>query len=399
MKIAIIGYGVVGGGVYDILKENADGIKKRSGQSIKVKYILDIRDFDEHPEKEIFVKDFNVILDDPEVETVVETMGGVRFAYEYTRDALIHGKSVVTSNKELVAAHGHEFFALAKEHGCRYLYEASVGGGIPVIAPLARCLAANEIKGVTGIINGTTNYILTKMFKENYTFDDALRQAQELGYAEKDPAADVEGIDVCRKIAILSSLCLGKRVDCDVIPTEGIRGITVDDVSYAAVMNYSIKLVGCARFKNGRAGVFVGPMLIPKDNPLAGIEDVFNGVLVNGNMVGDVMFYGRGAGKLPTASAVVADVIDVAKNGAYTDEFSWEEAASETVFDPAEIETRFFVRVKAEAMNAVRSEFGEVEAVRGVSDVGFTTEVMSEKEAERRLGKIDGVVSKMRIFR
>lgn len=399
MKIAIIGYGVVGGGVYDILHRNADGIARRAGRSIEVKYILDIRDFPDHPQKELFIKDFGIILADPEVEAVVETMGGIRYAYEYTRDALTSGKSVITSNKELVAAHGHEFFALAKKHGCRYLYEASVGGGIPVIRPLAHCLAANEIESVTGIINGTTNYILTKMFKENHSFDDALKEAQELGYAEKDPTADVEGIDVQRKIAILASLCLGKRVSCDYIPTKGIRGISVADVSYASALGCAIKLVGCARLMDGKAGVFVEPMLIPRSNPLSGIEDVFNGVLIKGNMVDDVMFYGRGAGKLPTASAVVGDVIDAARNEGYCPEFAWEEANESVTFDPAEIQSRFFVRISESALPAAKEEFGEIEPLRGYSDYGFVTDVMSEAEVISRLSKIDGVISKMRIYR
>ncbi len=399
MKIAIIGYGVVGSGVYEILKRNAETVKKHAGKSIEVKYVLDIRDFPDHPEKEIFVKDYSVILDDPEVEAVVETMGGVRFAYGYTKDALTRGKSVITSNKELVASHGHEFFEIAASHGCRYLYEASVGGGIPVIRPIADCLSSNEIESITGIINGTTNYILTKMFKENNTFDSALRQAQELGYAEKDPSADVDGTDICRKIAILSSLTLGKRISCDNIPVKGLKSITVEDISYAAVMNCSIKLVGCARFKGGKAGVFVGPMLIPKENPLAGIDDVFNGVLIKGNMVGNVLLYGRGAGKLPTASAVVADVMDIAKNPEYTEDFSWKETGEAVTFDPAEIETRFFVRVKKEAMADVYGLFGEVEAFNGINDMGFITDVMSETEADSLLSGVGGVVSKMRIFR
>lgn len=399
MKIAIIGYGVVGSGVYEILRQNREGIGKRCGQSIDVKYVLDIRDFPKHPEKDIFVKDFNIILDDPQISVVVETMGGVRFAYDYTKNALLKGKSVVTSNKELVAKHGHEFFETARQNGCRYMYEASVGGGIPIIRPMAHCLAANEIDGITGIINGTTNYILTKMFKENYTFDRALSEAQELGYAEKDPTADVDGIDVCRKIAILTSLCLGKRVDCAHIPTQGIRSITVDDVSYAAIMNYSIKLVGCARFKDGKAGVFVGPMLIPKANPLSGIEDVFNGVLVHGNMVDNVMFYGRGAGKLPTASAVVGDIIDIARNGAYTDDFSWADSTEAVTFDPAEIESRFFIRINEAAIDKAAAEFGEIEAVRGVNDVGFISPVMSEIEIDKKLSAIGGAISKMRIFK
>ncbi len=399
MKTAIIGYGVVGGGVYEILKKNAEVIKMRADRAVEVKYIMDIRDFPNHPERELFVKDFNVILDDPEVEVVVETMGGIRFAADYTRKALSRGKSVVTSNKELVAALGHEFFALAKQNNCRYMYEASVGGGIPVIRPLAHCLAANEIESIAGIINGTTNYILTKMFKDGCSFSDALSRAQELGYAEKDPAADIDGIDVCRKIAILSSLRLGKKVDSEKIPTEGIRGITAADISYAEKLGCAVKLVGCAKFKDGKAGVFVAPMLIPKENPLAGIEDVFNGILVKGNMVGDVMFYGRGAGKLPTASAIVADVIDIAKNANYTGEFSWADSEESVMLDPAETEARFFVRVSSEATDAVRNEFGGVELLAGDGEAGFVTAEMSEREARSRLERIDGVISKMRIFR
>lgn len=399
MKAAIIGYGVVGSGVYEILKNNAEGIARRAGQSIDVGYVLDIRDFPEHPEKEIFVKDFDVILNDPEVAVVVETMGGIRFAYDYTKAALERGKSVVTSNKELVAAHGHEFFALAEKHGCRYLYEASVGGGIPIVHSLARSLAANEIESVSGIINGTTNYILTKMFKNGETFASALASAQALGYAEKDPTADIEGLDVQRKIAILASLCLGKRVSADEVPTVGIRGITVDDVSYAAILGCAIKLVGYASFENGRAGVFVGPMLVPKSNPLAGIEDVFNGIAVKGDMAGECMFYGRGAGKLPTASAVTADIIDVAKNPDYTSEFSWIDADEAVTFDPAEIKSRFFVRIKPRGEDAARSEFGDVRFVSGISDVGFLTDVMSESELNIRLKRLSGFVSKMRIYR
>ncbi len=398
MKTAIIGYGVVGSGVYEILKANAGGIARRAGKSIEIKYILDIRDFPDHPESGLFVKDYSVILNDPEVEAVVETMGGVRFAYDYTREALLRGKSVVTSNKELVAEHGHEFFALAREHNCRYLYEASVGGGIPLIRPLARCLAANEIESVAGIINGTTNFILTKMYRENQSFETALKTAQELGYAEKDPSADVEGRDVCRKIAILASLCLGKRVRCEDIPTEGIGSVSVEDVSYAEALGCSVKLIGRAVFKNGRAGVSVEPMLVPKACPLAGVEDVFNAVAVKGNMVGDCMFMGRGAGKLPTASAVVADLIDVAVRGGYSDEFSWEDCGS-AVFDPAETESQFFVRVAPAGEKAAAERFPDAELIRGVSDLGFVTDTMSETALKARLAGMDGVVSHMRIYR
>ena len=395
MKVAIIGYGVVGSGVYEILRQNHDGIEKRAGQSIDVKYVLDIRDFPDHPESRIFVKDYNVILEDPEVELVVETMGGVRFAYDYTKNALLSGKSVVTSNKELVARHGHEFFEIARENNCRYLFEASVGGGIPIVRPLARCLAANEINGIAGIINGTTNYILTKMFKDGEPFDNALAQAQALGYAEKDPTADVDGIDVCRKIAILASMALGKKVDSELIPTEGIRSISSEDVGNAEKLGCSIKLLGFARFEDGKAGVFVAPMLVPYDNPLARIDDVFNGVLVDGNMVGDVMFYGQGAGKLPTASAVVGDIIDIARSGGYSGEFTWTEAESSVTFDPANIETPYYVRLDKSAMEIAKGRFTSLQTI---GDDAFVTPLMSEIEIDKLLSGIE-IKSKMRIFR
>lgn len=402
MKVAIIGYGVVGSGVYDILKENHGGIEKRCGRGIDVKYVLDIRDFPDHPEREIFVKDFAVVLADPEVGVVVETMGGVRFAYDYTKSALEAGKTVVTSNKELVAKHGHEFFEIAKKHNCRYLFEASVGGGIPVIRPLARCLAANEINSITGIINGTTNYILTKMYREGQSFENALRQAQELGYAEKDPGADVDGLDVCRKIAILASMVLGKRVDCDRIPTEGIRGITAADVDWAGKAGCSVKLLGRAVFRNGRAGISVEPAMVEvadDRNPLGSVWDVFNGILVEGNMVGQVMFYGRGAGKFPTASAVVADIVDAVRQPGYSDEFAWVEAGDVT-FDPAQLESEFFVRMDAAAFPAAEKEFGAIDfSVRKDGEIGFITPVMSDIEIDKRLSDIDGVISKMRVFR
>ncbi len=402
MKVAIIGYGVVGSGVYDILKENRGGIERRCGQSVDVKYVLDIRDFPDHPEREIFVKDFDVVLSDPEVGIVVETMGGVRFAYDYTKRALEAGKTVITSNKELVARYGHEFFEIAERHGCRYLFEASVGGGIPIIRPLARCLAANEIESVTGIINGTTNYILTKMYRGGQSFDDALRKAQELGYAEKDPAADVDGADVCRKIAILASMVLGKRVDCADIPTKGIRGISTADVEWAERAGCSVKLLGRAVFRNGRAGVSVEPAMVQtagNAHPLGNIWDVYNGILVEGNMVGRVMFYGRGAGKLPTASAVVGDIVDVVRQPGHSGEFSWT-GASDTTFDPAELESEFFVRVKETALPAAEKAFADIKLLaKKDGEAGFFTPVMSETEINKRLSEIDGVINKMRIYR
>lgn len=399
MKVAIIGYGVVGSGVYDILKENRVGIEKRCGQSIDVKYVLDIRDFPDHPEREIFVKDFGVVLADPEVRIVVETMGGVRYACEYTKKALEAGKTVITSNKELVATHGHEFFEIAEKHNCRYLFEASVGGGIPVIRPLARCLAANEIESITGIINGTTNYILTKMHREDQSFENALTQAQKLGYAEKDPGADVDGLDVCRKIAILASMVLGKKVDCDHIPTVGIRDITNDDMDWAERAGCAVKLLGRAVFRNGRAGVSVAPAMVSKTNPLACIDDVFNGVLVEGNMVGQVMFYGKGAGKLPTASAVVGDIVDAVRQPDYGYEFSWTDGA-DTSFDPAELESEFLVRMNGTALPKAEKEFGPINFFAGKDgEIGFITGVMSENEINRRLSAIDGVINKMRVYR
>ncbi len=400
MKVAIIGYGVVGSGVYDILKENRGGIEKRCGESVAVKYVLDIRDFPDHPEREIFVKDFDKILSDPEVGVVVETMGGVRFAYDYTKSALSAGKTVVTSNKELVALHGHEFFRLAEENGCRYLFEASVGGGIPVIRPLARCLAANEIDSITGIINGTTNFILTKMYEEEQSFEDALLQAQRLGYAEKDPSADVDGLDVCRKIAILASMVLGKRVGCGDIPTCGIRGVTDDDMKWAESAGCAIKLLGRAVFRNGRAGVSVEPAMVHKTNPLANIGDVYNGILVEGNMVGHVMFYGRGAGKLPTASAVVADIVDAVRQPGYCGEFSWTDAG-DTAFDPAELESEFFVRMCEGSIAAAEKAFAVQDKfyARHDGDIGFITEMMSKNEVNKLLSGIDGVKSVMRLFR
>ncbi len=402
MKVAIIGYGVVGSGVYDILKENRGGIERRCGQSVDVKYVLDIRDFPDHPEPDIFVKDFGVILSDPEVGIVVETMGGVRFAYDYTKSALEAGKTVVTSNKELVARHGHEFFEIAKKHNCRYLFEASVGGGIPVIRPLARCLAANEIESVTGIINGTTNYILTKMYRDGQSFDAALSRAQELGYAEKDPAADVDGADVCRKIAILASIVLGKRVNCADIPTKGIRNITTADVEWAESAGFAVKLLGRAVFRDGRAGVSVEPAMVrtaEDAHPLGNIWDVYNGILVEGNMVGRVMFYGRGAGKLPTASAVVGDIVDTVRQPDYGEEFSWAEAEG-TTFDPAELESEFFVRMKKTALPAAEKALAPFKFIAERNgEIGFITPAMSEAEINKRLSETDGVINKMRVYR
>lgn len=398
-KIAIIGFGVVGSGVYEIVRKNKDILTKKAGCEIDIKKILDIRDFSDHEESHLFTKDFNDILNDKEIDIVVETMGGIKFAYDFTKALLESGKSVVTSNKELVAAHGHEFFRIAEEKNVRYLYEASVGGGIPIIRPLANDISANEVLKVSGILNGTTNYILTKMFKENDSFESALKTAQELGYAEKDPTADVDGHDAARKISILMSLATGVRFDSDKMHTVGIRNITAEDVTYAAAIGCTIKLIGCGFVKDGKVNASVEPMLIPESCPLAGIWDVFNGVMVKGNMVDELMFYGRGAGKLPTASAVVGDVIDIARNSSYNPYFSWGDCDEERVLPYDEVEARFFVRVKEDKIAKVKEIFGETEIIKGVSDYGFMTPLMSVKALGEGVEKLGGAVSTMRLYR
>ena len=329
-KIAILGFGTVGGGVLEVLRRNAASVSRRAGQPVEVKYILDIRDFSNHPDAALFVDNIDTILADPEIKVVVETIGGTKFAYPYVRKALESGRSVVTSNKEMVATYGAELLALAREHKVAFLFEASVGGGTPIITPMHQCLAANVISQVQGIVNGTTNFMLTKMAREEMGFEDALKIAQQLGYAEtKDPGDDVDGPDACRKIAILASIAFGHHFYPKNIPTRGIRGITVADIAAAARLDCVIKLIAWAkRDETGRVTAAVEPMLVPKSNQLASVDDVFNAVLVKGDMLGDVVFYGKGAGKLPTASAVVADVIDALKNGVKIhDSLFWQESA------------------------------------------------------------------------
>ena len=326
-------------------------------------------------------------------------MGGIKFAYEYTKALLESGKSVVTSNKELVAACGEEFFRLAKEKNVRYLYEASVGGGIPIIRPLACDVSANEVVNVSGILNGTTNYILTKMFKENDSFENALKNAQDLGYAEKDPTADVDGHDACRKIAILMSLVTGRKIECEDIKTKGIRNVSAEDVTYAAAIGCTIKLIGCGFVENGKVSASVEPMLIPASHPLSSVEDVFNAVTVKGNMVDTLMFYGRGAGMLPTASAVVGDVIDIVRDGAYNPYYSWGDADKEKIIPYEDINTKFFVRIEEAQKEKIASLFPDVEIIKGVSDFGFVSPLMSVKELDEKLEKAGGYISRIRLFR
>ncbi len=378
IKVAILGYGVVGSGVYEIIRKNAKSIKRKAGQEIDIKYILDIRDFEDHEESHLFTKDFNDILNDDEVSVVIEVMGGTNPAYDFSKAALLAGKHVVTSNKELVATHGTELLNIAKEHNINYLFEASVGGGIPIIRPLNQCLAANEIEEIYGILNGTTNYILTKMIKEGAGFEEALKEAQEKGYAERNPSADVDGIDACRKIAILASLASGKFVDSHKILTEGISKLEKADAKYAEKMNCVIKLIGYAKLEeDGRVFTRVCPMLIPDDHQLSDVNGVFNAILVHGDSIGDVMFYGRGAGKLPTASAVVADVIDAVKHIAVNNRLIWRESAEDFLIDPSEVSGRYFVRTSDKAC---ADRFLEKDIIgEADGEVAFTTAEMPEK--------------------
>lgn len=371
-KVAILGFGTVGSGVLEVLRTSAANISRRAGQEVAVKYILEVRDFSAHPDADLFVQDIDVILTDPEIIAVVETMGGVRFAYPFVKQCLESGRSVATSNKELVATHGAELLALAKQNSCAFLFEAAVGGGTPIITPMHQCLAANVIGEVYGIVNGTTNFMLTKMMRENMGFAPTLKIAQDLGYAEtKDPGDDVDGRDAQRKIAILSSIASGVHVHPQNIPARGIREISVTDLAFAEELDCVIKLI--AWMKKGEAGSLaagVEPMLVPKTNQLAGVEDVYNAVLMRGDMLGDVMFYGKGAGKLPTASAVVADVVDALKSGAAVhDSLFWQPSlpAEEAFTDVAP--ATYYIRVEnlsLEALMACTSPAQVLESPAGV---------------------------------
>ena len=344
IKLAILGFGIVGSGVATLLTENADVITQSAGQSLSLKSILDLRDLSSTPYSTLQARDFNEIESDPEIQIVVECMGGKGVALEFTKRALEAGKSVVTSNKELIAYHGHELFALAKKHNAHYLFEASVGGGIPIIHPLRTCLTGNHIEEIYGILNGTTNYMLTEMANNNLSFDAALKQAQELGYAESDPSADVEGDDAARKIAILSSLAFGTHISPDSVFTTGIRNVHVSDIQITKQAGYHIKLLGHSkRLKDGSALTLVSPHLIPRTHLLSQIEGVQNAVCAKGNAVGEVLFYGPGAGKRPTASAIIADVISIATNNA-PDTLPWTSTDDNRTADFTKIPQKWYVR-------------------------------------------------------
>ena len=392
-KVAILGFGTVGSGVAEVLSKNSQGIARRSGGEIQVKYILDVRDFPDSPFKDCFVKDFSIIENDPEVDVVVETIGGAKVALEFTTRALKAGKSVVSSNKELVATHGYELLQLAKANGVSYLFEASVGGGIPILRPLTNCLAANEVEQITGILNGTTNYILTRMIRAGLTFEQALKEAQDNGYAEKDPTADVDGHDACRKICILSALACGQHVYPQQVPTQGIREVTLADVAYADSCGYKIKLLGrCLREPEGKVCAFVAPHLVSCENPLAGVEDVFNAIAVTGNAVGDVMFYGRGAGKLPTASAVVADVIDIARDPKRDRGNQWGPGSEDLVVSSDSLTSRWYVRANL-SMDQARLACGEIlplaRSGAPAQEAAFLTQPMTYPQLMDRLAGVE----------
>ena len=359
VNVAILGFGTVGSGVAEVLTKNNDHIGAKVHNQVNLKYILDVRDFPGSPFADKFVHDFAVIENDPEVQIVVETIGGAKVARDFTERALRAGKSVVTSNKELVAEHGYDLLQLAKGKNVSYLFEASVGGGIPIIRPLSQCLAANELTEICGILNGTTNYILTRMIRAGLTFDAALKEAQQNGYAEADPTADIEGHDACRKICILASLAFGRHIYPRQVPTEGITGVTLADVGYADACGRKIKLLGRAiRRDDGRVCAYVAPHLVDGENPLAGVEDVFNAITVKGDAIGDVMFYGRGAGKLPTASAVVADVMDAAKHLNTRKYLDWGPGGDDVTVSPDGLESGWYVRARVDA-EEVRRRFPE----------------------------------------
>ncbi len=399
LKIALMGHGVVGSGVVEVLEKNKENIRRKIGREAEIRYILDLRDFPDSPYHEKFIKDFNIILNDSEIEIVVEVMGGIHPAYDYVKACLAAGKSVVSSNKELVAQKGAELLKIAREKGVFFLFEASVGGGIPIIRPLHQCLAANELSEVAGILNGTTNFILTKMIREDMTFADALALAQKLGYAERDPSADVDGLDSCRKICILASLAFGRHIYPDQVHTEGIRAITREDVEYACDWGGVIKLIGWARRReeDGRVEMIVSPAMISHDSQLSQVDDVFNGILVKGDATGDVVFYGKGAGKLPTASAVVADIIDIAKGRQGVAPY-WEESRENQVADYRENRFAFYLRCQSDTVNVsgyAAKRFGGVTSLsrhhQPEDEFAFVTPVMQEKELDAFLETLAGL--------
>ncbi len=397
MKIAILGYGTIGAGVYQVFEENAAGIRKKAGEDIDVKYVLDLREFPGEPVEKKLVHDFRIIAEDAEVACVVETMGGVEPAYSYVKELLLRGKSVCTSNKELVAKHGAELLEIARQKKENFFFEASVGGAIPVIRPINESFAADEILEICGIVNGTTNYILTKMFEDGEDFDTALAEAQEKGYAERNPAADVEGHDACRKIAILASLACGAHVNYEKIYTEGITKLTTVDLGYARKLGKSIKLIAQMRKVEGSVFATVSPMLVGTGSPLFAVNGVYNGILVRGRFSGQIMFYGRGAGKLPTAAAVSADVVECARNQGKNEPVFWS-GKELNLTDRMEEVNDFFVRVNAADEEAVKQVFEKItEVAPAEGEFAFTVKGVSERDFIEKLKNIR-IINRIRIL-
>ena len=398
IKVAVMGYGTIGSGVVEVLEKNSESIAEHAGEPIEVKYVLDLRDFPGDPIESKVVHDYKVIAEDPEVAIVVETMGGVEPAYTFVKEILLAGKSVTTSNKALVAEKGAELIRIAREREINFQFEASVGGGIPIIRSVYKSLTADVIEEVSGILNGTTNYMLTAMSEKGASYEDVLKEAQSLGYAERDPSADVEGYDACRKIAILTSLVAGYQVDYQDIHTEGITGIKPEDFRYAKKLNRRIRLIASSKKTGDTYSALVAPFLVAEDHPLYTVNGVFNAVFIHGNMLGDAMFYGSGAGKLPTASAVVADVIDMAKHHdpQRNIPMQWREEKLELA-DYREAGYRFLVR-SSSSENEIREAFGELEKVDGgvPGEIGFVTGEMTEAEFEERSKKIK-LIGRMRL--
>lgn len=401
INVAVLGYGTVGSGIVEVINTNKELISNRVGEEINVSYVLDLRDFPGDPVEKILVHDVDVIMNDPTVSIVAEAMGGVEPAFTFAKKAIENGKSFCTSNKELVAKHGAKLIAMAKGKGVNFLFEASVGGGIPIIRPLIHSISPENVVEVSGILNGTTNYILTKMTNEGLDFDSVLKDAQDKGFAERNPEADIEGYDACRKIAILASLAFGAQVDFEDIHTEGISKITDKDIAYAKAMGMAIKLIGSAKNEDGKISAMVAPMLVGPDSSLYAVNDVFNAITVTGNTLSDVMFYGKGAGKLPTASAVVSDIIEEAKNLNRNIRIVWKEEKIElSAFE--DINNKFFVRLSgSDNLNKdkVAEVFGNVENVKAsvADEYAFTTDVLSEGEFAAKIKEFDNVMNVIRI--
>ena len=396
MKAAIMGFGTIGSGVYKVLTTNADVIAKRVGEKVELKYILDLREFPGEPWEQLVVNDYKTIAQDDEVDIVVETMGGVEPAYTFVKAMLEAGKHVTTSNKVLVADKGADLIKTAREHNVNFLFEASVGGGIPIIRPILECLTGDVIEEISGIVNGTTNYIMTKMTEDGSDFEDVLKEAQELGYAEKDPTADIEGHDAQRKIAILTSLICGQQVEYTDIPTEGISHITADDIKYAKAVNRKIKLLATSTATGDTYVARVAPYMLPHEHPLYAVDDVFNAIFVHGNMLGDGMFYGSGAGSLPTASAVVGDIVEMARHVDENIPLEWRSEKKELA-DSSVVESRFFARTKS-SKDDVKTAFSDVEFVDDIVDgeIGFMTNVMSEADYNDKSEGLD-IVKMIRV--